>query len=109
MGKIITPTYRVEYRDNLLAMGKTSGDCRSRIDGRPVLSMAWNGKEDGWANETNLEAWRKGYNASFQPAGSNAHLAAAFGIVPHISFARLVRQSNDTVVAEVRMPMFEVV
>lgn len=109
MGKTVTPTYRVEYRDNLLVMGKTSADCRSRIDGHPVLTMAWNGKMDGRANKVNLERWRCGINASFYPPGMNAHLAKAYGIVPHISFARLVRQRDGAVVAEVRAPMFEVV
>lgn len=105
MGRIITPAYRVEYRDNLLAMGKTRADGRSRIDGRPVLMMAWSGRPTA----KRLEDWRQGYNASFGPNRTNAHITRAFNIIPHIHFCRIVRQRDNTVIAEITAPTFEVV
>lgn len=109
MGRTVTPKYRVEYRDNLLSMGRTRPDAVSRVDRKAVNIMAWKAKEDGRANAENLAKWRNGFNASFQADGSNAHLAEAFGAIPHIHFARIVRQSDDSVVAEFTAPMFEVV
>ena len=106
MGKIVTPTYRVEYADNLLAMHKTRADAVSRIDRKPVLIVAWHGKQDGRANAANLEAWRQQCNKSFLTGGSNAHISKAFDIIPHIYWARLVRQCDDSVVAEINAPMF---
>jgi hypothetical protein len=108
MGKIVTPAYRIEYRDNLLAMRKTASDGRSRIDGLPVLIASWRGKDYGRATVANIEAWRQGMNKSFATGGTNEHLTKAYGIIPHIYFARIVRQSDDKVIAETKAPMFEV-
>lgn len=107
MGRIVTPTYRVEYRTNLLAMGVLRADAASRVDGKPVQLMSWR-KQNGRPTEANLETWRKDYNKSFQAGGSNAHLADANGIM-HITWARIVHQRTDRVAAEVTMPTFEVV
>lgn len=95
MGRITTPAYRVEYRDNL--------------SGRTVQTMAWHGSRDGRANAANLEKWRRAYNRSFGPNGTNAHLARAYGLIPHIHYARLIRQSDGKLIAETTMPAFEVV
>jgi hypothetical protein len=94
MGKITTPTYRVEFYDNTSPYRQT---------------MAWRGKSDGRANAANLESWRTGYNASFQHDGVNAHLARSLGKIPHIHTATLVHQASGRVIARVKMPMFEVV
>ena len=94
MGKIITPTYRVEYRSN-------SCD-RRNPDGR--RSMCWSGR----ATQARLEQWRRDYNQSFNLGGVNFHISEAQGFVEHISSARIVRQSTGEVVAETTMPAFEV-
>ncbi len=92
MGKSYTPKYRVEYRDQ-------AGH----------YHMAWHHKRDGVANADNLEKWRKTYNRSFQHDGTNAHIAQARGTIPHISRAELILQKTGAIVAQVTMPMFEVV
>lgn len=86
MGRIITPTYRVEFQDQ-------TGEHR----------MAWNGR----ATKKRLEEWRKTYNASFEPGGVNDHLSTEF--VLHISHARIVHQDTGRVVCATEMPSFEVV
>lgn len=88
MGKTITPTYRVEYRDQ-------SG----------WHSECWSGR----ATTTRLEDWRVARNSSMQPGGVNEHVAPAIGYVPHISHAKLVHQKSGEVVATTVMPMFEAV
>ena len=92
MGRITTPTYRVETTLNKGSM----------------TPFAWHGKQDGRATQKNLEAWRIGYNKSFQTGGVNGPRNGSDTIV-HISSARLIRQSTGEVVAEVKAPMFEVV
>jgi hypothetical protein len=105
MGRIITPTHRVEYRSNLLAMGIVRADGCSRVDGKPVHMQAWRGR----ATQARLADWRIQMNKSFQAGGANEHVSKAFNAVDHISFARIVRQADDAVMAEVAMPTFEVV
>jgi hypothetical protein len=90
MGKSITPTYRVEYRDNA---------------SRSTSSMCWRGK----ASKERLEQWRKDYNKSFNPGGVNYHVSQSLGIVVHISHAWLIHQRTNECVAETKMPMFELV
>lgn len=102
MGKI-TPTYRVEYRDNHLAFGIVGADAISRVDRRAVHVMAW----DGRPSDAALDAWRRDLNGSFAAGGANAHLATALGSVPHVYWARIVRQSTNEVVAETAAPAFE--
>lgn len=106
MGKIVTPAYRVEYRDNHLAMRISAPDGLSRVDRKPVHMMAWN-RTDGRPTAERLEAWRKSYNASFQSGGANAHVSEAFGSIPHIYWARIVRQRDDAVICEANAPAFE--
>ena len=93
MGRSVTPKYRVEV----------SGS------GCNMTPFCWNGKQDGRANQKNLDAWRERMNASFQPGGTNWHVSEAFNSVPHISTATLIRQRDDEVVAVSKAPMFEVV
>lgn len=92
MGRVVTPTYRVETTTNV---------------GR-LTDMAWNCKRDGRPTAENLEEWRKGYNRSFLPGGVNGPRHDS-DVILHISSARIVRQSTGKAVAEVRAPMFEVV
>lgn len=101
MGRVTTPTYRVEYRTNQQAMGKVAAS-PSNVDGKAVQMMGWR-KHYGKACKTSLEGWRKTFNESFAPGGSNSH------ICDHINWARIVHQKTGRVVAEVTMPMFEVV
>lgn len=93
MGRIVTPTYRVEYRDNSQPQWKPMiWDCK--LYGRPTMA--------------NLEAWRQGYNRSFGPDGHNWHVSQAVGYVIHINRARIIRQKSGEIMAAVTMPLFEV-
>lgn len=95
MGRSYTPTYRVEYNDN-------------------PFRVAWNGieawdcKRYGRPTAKNLTEWRNRRNASMQKGGVNDHIPAALGYIPHISHAKIVRQSTGEVVAEYVMPAFEI-
>lgn len=88
MGKSYTPTYRVEYRDQT-----------------GLHSECWKGR----ATAQRLEAWRQARNTSLGHGGVNYHLSLAVGLIVHVSWARLIRQSTREVVAEVRQPLFEAV
>jgi len=94
MGRSTTPTYRVAIRTNDMSV---------------MTDCAWNSKYHGRANQKNLETWRTTLNASFQPGGVNEHIAEARKAIPHIIAAKLIRQSTGEVVAETKMPAFEVV
>jgi len=90
MSRDYTPTYRVEYVMNV---------------GR--ATMAW---QDiyGRPDKDGLENWRQAYNASFQPGGVNAP-SEKTSIVPHITTAKLIRQSTGEIVAETYAPAFEII
>ena len=94
MGRTITPKYRIEYVESN----------RERAN-----SAAWDAKTYGRANARNLERWRTKLNTSFLPGHCNFHVSQALNVIPHVSYARLVNQKTGEVVAEARMPMFEVV
>jgi heterodisulfide reductase subunit B len=104
MGRIVTPTYRVEYRTNLLAMKKFVAD-KIGTDGRPCFTQVWRGP----STEKNLENWRKEINKSFQKDGSNYHLTLAMDAVDHVYYACIVHQKTGKVMATVTAPAFEVV
>jgi hypothetical protein len=112
MGRSITPTYRVEYQDNnqpsAIKIVSGSQTIASLPGSLHWKSMIWD-KRDGRPTEENLEKWRRDYNRSFNPGGSNWHVSEAVGHVIHISKARIVRQKSGQVVATVRASMFEVV
>jgi hypothetical protein len=94
MGKSYTPTYRIEAVLNDSCLG---------------VLYTWDSKRHGRPTVANLEQWRQATNRSFQPGGVNWHVSQSAGTVPHISAAKLVRQSNRAVVAEIKAPLFEVV
>lgn len=48
-------------------------------------------------------------NKSFLLGGVNEYVSKADGFVHHISYARIVRQSDNEIMCEVKAPMFEVV
>lgn len=114
MGRIITSPYRVEYRDNLLAMHKTFADMAGKC-GKPVLIMDWNvrdkynGNVKGHGTPTlaNLTKWCEMMHNSFKEGGSNYHITKHFNIIPHIHYAAIVRQSDGKVMCEFNAPMFE--
>ena len=72
-------------------------------------SYPWNSKRYGNAAPENLEAWRVGMNASFQPGGVNEHISEARGVIPCIVSAKLIHQHTGEMVAEVGMEMPEFV
>ena len=93
MGRVYTPTYRVEAASNV-----------------PGLTIfGWCCRTNGRATDKNADRWRKGMNQSFQPGGNNWHVSKANGVVPHLHEVRIVRQRTGEVVAVASAPMFEVV
>lgn len=94
MGKIYTPTFRAEVKDN------TS----------PVwISMVWNVKDHGRPSNNNAETFRVKLNSSFLPGGVNEHISKSAGFLVHVNSVRVIRQATGDVVAEAKAPMFEVV
>ena len=93
MGRVITPTYRVEYTSNDRGLDK---------------SMCWDCKRYGRPSLKNLESWREAYNKSFERGGVNEHVSDAAGFVIRIFNARIVRQATGEVVVDFTAPMFEV-
>lgn len=86
MGRSITPTFRIEFREVTAA-------------GRPVhwTSAGWDTKHAGRPSAETLAAHVRGMEASTEPGGVNEHLGATT-----IGYARIVRQSTDEVMAEYR-------
>lgn len=105
MGRTLKLKYRVEYTDNLLAMGKATADARPADINKRVYVQGYKGLPTVEA----LEDWRMTMNRSFQAGGSNAHISKAFNTVAHINWARVVRQADGKVMAETTMPTFEIV
>ena len=93
MGHSVTPKYRVEVRGNFTRMGIG------------LTPAAWRGK----VSEQRLEEYRQSMNQSFLPGGVNEHVSRADGFVHHISYARIVRQSDGQIMCAVRAPMFEII
>lgn len=94
MGRSYTPKYRVEYTDN---------NPKARNQTFSVYkSMGWNGV----ATVAKLEDWRKSMNDSFKPGGCNDLVSREY--IYQIVNCRLVNQTTNDVVAEVKAPMFEV-
>lgn len=89
MGRSTTFAYRVEYITNI---------------GHGM--MGWK-DEYGHPDKNGLENWRQVYNTSFQPGGVNAP-SDKTSIVPHITHAKLIRQSTNEIVAETYAPTFEI-
>jgi hypothetical protein len=114
MGRSILPAFRIEYRTNHLALGLERGDLFSPIDGKKVKTMIWDVKSrtnvvgKGKPNRENLRAWRDSFNKSFLAGGVNEHITKAIGSIPNVTYARIVRQSNNEVMAEFTAPAFEV-
>lgn len=78
MGRTITPRYRVELR----------------VPGFHFTPAGWDGKHCGRPSDASLRAYVLAFEASTQPGGINAHLGPTT-----IERARVVRQSDDTIVA----------
>ena len=75
MGKTVTPAYRV-----ILVH-----DCMYSTP------MAWDYKRDGRPSAFNLLRLVQGFETSYAPGGTNAHLATAIGRVPVVLSARVER------------------
>lgn len=96
MGRSYTPAYRIEAECNVPGMS----------------FFAWDVKIHGKPTDANAEKYRVSMNDSFQPGGVNEHIARGDQVVPHIIGIKIVAQKGakaGQVVAEARMPMFEVV
>lgn len=93
MGRTITPTYRVEFKDN--------------TSGKYWNSQSWESKAYGQPTDTNLESWRQRYNKSFGIEGVNFHCSRSVGFIIHIHTARLIRQATGEIIATTTMPAFE--
>jgi hypothetical protein len=93
MSKSTTPKYRIEYKVN---------------DSAYYTPIAWNTRY-GTPNAKNLSAWRDSMNQSLKYGGVNFDLSKSAGILLHVTECRLVEQKTGTIVAEVKMPMFEII
>ena len=76
MGRSTTPTFVVDYQDQL-------GWHR----------VAWDSKTSGRPTNTNLEAWRVAMNKSMNPGGCNEHVSKSVGFILHISKAAIHNQT----------------
>lgn len=91
MGRVTTPTYRIEFT----------------VDRGYWTACSWQGKYNGRANAANLAAVCMEMERATYPRGVNSHLG-----VTHILSAKIVRQSTNEVVADyIRqpVPLFEVI
>jgi hypothetical protein len=93
MGRVTTPTHRVEYVTNVAHM--TPG--------------AWHNKNEGRPSDDAAERHRVMLNASLQPGGVNEHCTGHDGTIMHVSKVTVIRQRDGKVVAVANAPMFEVV
>lgn len=93
MGRIVTPTYRVETASNIHGLQLSGWDCKR--NGRP--------------SDTRAENYRTTMNQRFLPGGVNFGISEASGVIVHLSEVRIVRQSSGEVVARAKAPRFEVV
>ena len=94
MGKVYTPTFRAEVRDN------TS---------QAWFHSAWNVKDHGRPTDKNAERYRRSLNESLKIGGVNEHISKAAGFLVHTSAVRVIRQATGQVVASAKAPLFEVV
>ena len=92
MKKSTTFIYRVEYTLN-----------------RAPVRHGWNCKHNGRPTVENLRKFREATNKSYVAGGCNHGLSVAEGVIIQCGDARIVRQSNGNIIAEVRQPMFEVI
>ena len=92
MGRTYKLAYHIEYMDNIHSTSAWA---------------IWNSKTYGKPTHGNLEKWRKAMNESFKPGQSNAHVSQSAGVMEHIISAKVIRQSNHSVMAETTMPRFE--
>lgn len=93
MGRSTTPTFVVDYQDQL-----------------GLHRAAWSTKTSGKPTDANLEAWRKALNQSMLPGGCNEHVSKAAGFTLHVSKATIRNQKTGKLnVATARAPMFEVI
>lgn len=101
-----TPTYRVETRSvSCFEMTQSKGAMEWRTRGRHGV------RGYGAPTEQNLQAFLDSMNASMEPGGCNEHLRKHDPMFRYVA-ARVVRQSNGQVMAEVgqmEQPAFEVV
>lgn len=90
MGKTYTPTYRVEYYDQL---GKHTA--LWTLPGKPTPDK--------------LAAWITSYHASLKIGGCNEHLSKSYGFVPFAHKAFIIRQSTRKEICTWRAPLFVIV
>jgi hypothetical protein len=97
VGRIITPTYRAEYRDQAgwhVIAWNVRGGVNSTANGAPT--------------DKNAEIMRRNLNASFEQNGCNYHASVAAGYLIHVSQVRLIHQATGQQVANIAAPMFEI-
>jgi len=92
-----TPTYRVEFRTNL---------CESLYQMK-LQSSPWDCKRDGRPTADNAEKYRREMNQSFLPGGVNYHISESRNVIIHVNYVRIIRQSTNETVAEVKAPIFD--
>ena len=97
MGRIVTPTYRVEVVERRTASSNPA-----------VTRMAWDCRSKGRPTDANLERYVLAYADSLKSGGVNVHLSESLGFMPIPHSARIVRQSTGQVVASWQAAMFQV-
>lgn len=102
MGRSTTPKHVAVFKTNDKTHGMTPFAWRPRAQyGIPG---------DGIANDANLAKFVAGYNASFEPGGTNEHLSDAVGFIVRIHHAAIYENcAGGAMVAEYNAPAFEVV
>ena len=102
MGRSTTPKHVAVIRTN------DKGHAFTPFAWRPRAKYGIPG--DGVANAKNLAKFVAGYNASFEPGGTNAHLSDAVGFIVAIDYAAIYENcAGGALVAEYKAPAFEVV
>jgi hypothetical protein len=94
MGRIVTPTYRLEWE----WYHPTHGVQRVR--------QSWNQQCHGRANAEQLARYVASMIESFKPGGVNYHVSESSGVIVVPHRARIVRQKTGEVVAEWEAPAF---
>lgn len=95
MGKITTPTYRIEV------------SCISFLNKRrEIHSFAWDCSKEGRPTSANIQKWIAGFNKSLEIGGSNQHLN---GTQSPYNNGTIYRQKTGTKVAEYIAPKFQVI
>jgi hypothetical protein len=92
MSKSFTPTYIVIYEDQT-----------------GTHKAAWDTKQAGRPNLTNLMQYRRMFNDSMKFGGCNFHVSKALGFLLSMGNAKIVNQRTGDTICTFKMPLFELI